>query len=525
MRLIKSGRYRLKLGIHGIRYFCASSLAKTVNFFAKKPRVSILGSCRQDSIYKYFRVSRIRDGLTYPHYTKEIIQTIKYCINPDFAEDLPNWVFRNTIIGTQTIQWKKINKDFRKTDVFVIEVASLLEYKYRGLYLHHEIYDGKRSLKSLGSEEWPGKDKIEVREQPLEELNSDLEEIMTLLKSKKVIFVSHFRTKDIGKRAELSNALISFCKSKSIPYFDPSDLLKFYEQKSIVLDEAVISHFTNFGHEIVGYRLRELINREFSKISGNAPVLVQTYGLDRKGGAEYPSGFGDFLYGSLKVFMVANDFKKRPEVDFSSSIFSTVLKNKWVETKKNQLEYIFHNSPDYLFQKYSVVFTNKRSKLPLNSEQRDFIYRNCLEMHTELDIYLSERFKQLGLGKSNYEIAHIRVPDNFDEHESDEMYSQVEMLLVEIHHSLTNPLVLISNSNKIRSHFATKNYLVPDFEISHSSHPNFTKKDALNTLFEFFLLARSKKIYSFSAFEWGSGFCQSAAILFDIPISSRRIQV
>ena len=525
MRLIKSGKYRLELGINAIRYFYVLILAKIVNFFVKKPRVSILGSCRQDSIYRYFKVSRIRDGLTYPHYTKEIIQTIKYCIDPDFAKDLPNWVFRNTIIGAKIIEWKKINKDFRKTDIFVIEVASLLEYKYQGLYLHHEIYDGKRSVESLGNKKWPGKNEVEVREQSLDELTSDLEEITRLLTSKRVIFVSHFRTKDIGKRAELSNAIISFCKSKSIPYFDPSDLLKFYEQKSIVEDEAVISHFTNFGHEIVGYRLQELINREFSKISGNASVLVQTYGLNRKDGAEYPSGFGDFLYGSLKVFMEANNFKKRPEIDFGSSIFSALLKNKWVETKKEQLVYIFHNSPDYLFQKYSLVFTNKRSKFPLNNEQKDFIYRNCLEMHTELEVHLSERFRHLDLRRGNYDVAHIRVPDNFDVHESNEMYSQVEKLLLEVNHTLTERLVLISNSNKIRRYFAAKNYLVPDFEISHSSHPDFTKKDASNTLFEFFLLARSNKIHSFSAFEWGSGFCESAAILFDVPISSRRIEV
>ena len=43
--------------------------------------ITILGSCRQLSILKYFNVSFIQEELNYPHYTKEILQQIIYLKN------------------------------------------------------------------------------------------------------------------------------------------------------------------------------------------------------------------------------------------------------------------------------------------------------------------------------------------------------------------------------------------------------------------------------------------------------------
>jgi len=44
-------------------------------------KLTILGSCRQDSLYSYFDVTNIKEKLTYPHYSKEIIQAIEFCKN------------------------------------------------------------------------------------------------------------------------------------------------------------------------------------------------------------------------------------------------------------------------------------------------------------------------------------------------------------------------------------------------------------------------------------------------------------
>ena len=46
----------------------------------KHPIITILGSCRQDSLYKKYKITSIKNNLSYPHYTKEVLQVIKYCL-------------------------------------------------------------------------------------------------------------------------------------------------------------------------------------------------------------------------------------------------------------------------------------------------------------------------------------------------------------------------------------------------------------------------------------------------------------
>ena len=41
--------------------------------------ITILGSCRQESLYKNYNITSIQKNISYPHYTKEIIQAIEYC--------------------------------------------------------------------------------------------------------------------------------------------------------------------------------------------------------------------------------------------------------------------------------------------------------------------------------------------------------------------------------------------------------------------------------------------------------------
>ena len=42
-------------------------------------KITIFGSCRQQALGKYYSTTSIQESLTYPHYTKEIIQAIEYC--------------------------------------------------------------------------------------------------------------------------------------------------------------------------------------------------------------------------------------------------------------------------------------------------------------------------------------------------------------------------------------------------------------------------------------------------------------
>jgi hypothetical protein len=93
-------------------------------------KVSIFGSCRQDSIAKNFKVTQIRDGLTYPHYTKEIIQAINYIKSKGLVCPKNLSVFRNIQLGRKVLSVNSLYKQFTTTDLFVVEIASRISYEF-----------------------------------------------------------------------------------------------------------------------------------------------------------------------------------------------------------------------------------------------------------------------------------------------------------------------------------------------------------------------------------------------------------
>jgi len=111
------------------------------------PFVTVLGSCRQDSLYSLFRVSKVRDGLTYPHYGNEILQLVRYLKGGILSFRSP-YVFRNDSIGQKRISDRVARSNYKSTDVFVLEIASRYEYRHLGEFVHHVAFDNPELLPS-----------------------------------------------------------------------------------------------------------------------------------------------------------------------------------------------------------------------------------------------------------------------------------------------------------------------------------------------------------------------------------------
>jgi len=483
------------------------------------PTITIFGSCRQDSIYKHFRVSRVRDGLTYPHYSKEILQAIKYCLDPEFAKSVPSWVFRNQIIGKKIIKQSKLMHELEKSDFFIIEIASLLEYKFEDVYLHHELFDSPTSKNLNKKYGIPTREQIEVRQQTIEELERDMIEIASLLGKDKVIFTTHLSTRNFGKRAELAASVLQVCEKYKFEFLNPNTLLVHYHEHEIFKVEDVLAHFTNFGHQIMGYRWKEKIEVMSEKRKSARGLLVQKYVQQTESNGEFKSGIGDFMNGSLKVFEVAKDLRKIPAIDFSGNPISEFLMNNYLSTRQMPESMIFHENSDLEFTKYEVFFTNKVSRKPISMEARDFIYRNILTPKKEFSDALLEAQKNLGISGTSYQVLHLRVGDRFDENPSkktiDEIERQIQMSISEE----AEPWLLMSNSNLVRQHFRESEFIVPKIQVKHTSDTCATPQNILETLVEFFLMSRAKAIFSMSTYGWGSGFSQMAAEIGQVPIT------
>lgn len=204
-------------------------------------KLTILGSCRQDSLYHMFPVTSIRDSLTYPHYTKEVIQALEFCKGISAIPlEMTQSLFRSGILSKRPLNAAQFYDDFFTTDVFIVEIASRITYTYKGFYAHHIVTET--------AFEFPDPGAVVIGELTDEEIEADLLRIKELIYPKKYMVVSHIYTRQSGKRYDLVKLLERLCEKHSIPFFDPIQKLGPSFGPALFKDEPLLSHYTEYGH-------------------------------------------------------------------------------------------------------------------------------------------------------------------------------------------------------------------------------------------------------------------------------------
>jgi hypothetical protein len=216
-------------------------------------KLTIFGSCRQDSLYTVYDCTSIQKTLTYPHYTKEVIQAIKFCsghlqIDPDLAR----WVFRSGILDSKSIHASAFKAEFVATDLFVIEIASRISYEYAGLHAHHILTEPKYGFTRISD--------IVQRDLTDDEIEQDLVEMKELLYPKKMMIVSHIYSRREGKRYELVQLLSRLCQTHGIPFFDPVEQLEGNPPGAYMIED-VLAHYSDHGHALIRQKYKSFIDR------------------------------------------------------------------------------------------------------------------------------------------------------------------------------------------------------------------------------------------------------------------------
>ena len=129
----------------------------------KHPIITILGSCRQDSLYKKYNITSIKNNLSYPHYTKEVLQVIKYCLFDNLAPE-QTMIFRTPILNNLPIKNNPFLNKIEESNVIFIEVSSKSISIYRislldllsNLALEISLID-KSSILKIGSSKFSKK--------------------------------------------------------------------------------------------------------------------------------------------------------------------------------------------------------------------------------------------------------------------------------------------------------------------------------------------------------------------------------
>jgi hypothetical protein len=278
--------------------------------------ISIFGSCRQNSLKDYYNVTSIHEKLTYPHYTKEIIQAMEYCKGlTTFDNTLTQYCFRTGILEKTPINYQKeLQKEFENTDLFVIEIASRISYEWNSMYVHHILTEEQYGFHDIQT--------IKQRELSDEEIEEDILKIKKLVYPKKMLIVPHNYTYAHGKRYNLISLLEKLTMKYNIPFINPGKLMNgvpgVYENEKAL-------HYTNKGNIIIGYEYKKAIDKLFDRKT----VLLVWKGQY----SNYPRtkdgffwGIGDMLRGAIGLFKLSKKYDFDIIVDKSLHPISKVLK-------------------------------------------------------------------------------------------------------------------------------------------------------------------------------------------------------
>jgi hypothetical protein len=414
-------------------------------------------------------------------------------------------VFRNSLLNLKLQTPEKLKRDFDSTDVFVVEIASLIEYRKDNDFYHHiavESIDG-----------------IQKVTQSYESLKEDILKIHELLSPKKVLFVTHFSTKSEGLRYELSKFIEETCESQGFEVINPSRMILNWNASDLHVDEVIISHFSSMGHAIMADRFREKIsNIHYTSI--NTP-LIQKYrpGIILN---DY-HGLGDFIYGSIRTHQEAISYNRPSHIDISDHPMSEFLLSNF-SSSSDALTPIVDESQSRRFKDSETIFTHLRPIRPISVADRDFVLRNALTPNENLSNMLQEYKTNLGISDSPYSIVHIRLGDEFiksnNSTDSPQNNALFNAVLRYIEKLFSSDMSFISTDSEDLSTMLMKNghKLLPG-KVAHFGLENPDKTALRDTLLQFFTLKDAVMIHQISNYGWGSGFSDTAAILGDTQVN------
>jgi hypothetical protein len=481
------------------------------------PTITILGSCRQTPISKYFPVTGIRDNLNYPHYTKEILQEIQYLKYNNIEKDMTKYCFRDGLLSNcskeiSTENYNNLKKDFDRTDIFLVEIASRISYKWNNLYLHH-----------IATEEqykFPFRNDIEINDLSDEDIENDLLEIRKELYPKKFIVLSHFATYQRGKRFELIQLLSNICKKLDIPFIDQSIIFQGKEIFDVVQKEPILAHFTQTGEEIIAKVIYDKIN-EISDLKDK----YQIYYTDEDRVKKYTfHGFGDHIRGCIFMYQFCKNNHFNLKINFSHHYLNDLFYCKnfvSLEDTKNAYYYFNHDNPNgiELFNN-KHIFTNLFPIQNINEDCKKFLIDNCFTPRLHFEKKINNIKDTLSVKDYEYNIIHLRLFDN--EQFNNDRFNRINHIINNICES--NKKYILIGSNDIYLSKIEKNEIIKtNLERCHVGLNNTTYQQIEDTMLEFMLMTTCNKIYQLSVYDWGSGFSDTINKIYNIEVIKYKI--
>jgi hypothetical protein len=464
--------------------------------------VTVFGSCRQQPINKVFRETCIREKLSFPHYSKEILEVIKYCKYNHIHKNETKYIFRSPILQKSEINDYNIFKnEFYNSHVFLIEIASLLQYKYKDFFVHHIATEDQYNVEI--------RKEIQISQQVKEELEDDILEIKKQL-NKPFIIVTHLVTKNTGNRFLLSSWLEEFGNKYNFPVINP---VKEFIKRNISLDnlfqkEEILAHYTLQGEEEISKIYKEYIEKEIAKPNVYQVWSQKCYNVPNPNSFW---GLGDILRGTIKLYQMSQKNNFNFFVTTDNHPLKNCLKPCFEAEKNIKFVYPEEVETNLLCERSNYILTNAFCDENLTESCKKFM-KKILEPN---EIIL-QSFKNLNI--EQYKVLHFRLGDNYLLHNNQanfetylnifEKYYDEETIFICDCENFKNFIVKKNENKKIN---------ILNTKVCHFGVEQNVEK-IQNSFLEFFLLTKSKIIYTYTNYSWTSGFTFWASRIYDVPL-------
>lgn len=263
-------------------------------------------------------------------------------------------------------------------------------------------------------------------------------------------------------------------------------------------------------------------------------MIIHTY-TNKIGGM----GLGDFIRGSIACKQLCEDFDLKFEMNFNNHSIGKYLCDKTVNQvcKTNNKIYDLENIIDPTIRGLKRELSTI-TKLRNLKRENLFIYTNVWpnfktmrkSIVTDVKQFLQptiecENTIATALGDlTDYEVIHIRAGDaiafntqirEIVDHSLEQVLDSLSDIQ-QITESSNRQCIIMSDSFQCKKLCGEK-YNLP-FTSSVPAHMALDSESVLDTLVDFFILSRAKKIHQFSVHYWGSGFSDSVNWLYKVPV-------
>jgi hypothetical protein len=288
-------------------------------------------------------------------------------------------------------------------------------------------------------------------------------------------------------------------------------------------------------------------------IKTNISVIVNVYQPEYFN-SKKATGFGDFIRGTYFVMQFCNLVGANIDICINHPFkkFLKLQKNRICNLQQDDIYAFDKNNfhpedqedPDYKteiiyeFCNYlkEQVFENKVATIysisfpfdPISDKMRQTIIKS-LEPTNEFKDDIMNELNTLKLEFKKYAVIHIRSGDDVLINNDDINSNYLQKILGEIN-TVYRPgykFLLISDSVKLKQRileiFPT---IIASFnEITHSGEgQNLEDEKVKNTLLDFYLMAYSVRIFSYSCYDHGTGFSRWCAETFKVPYSCKIVK-